>query len=75
MFSTNDLLLLLISYQRKANHPTENDTEIQAGVMADLAKIKRAQTAFDVATSNESAEIKAFKTAQAEEQATALESA
>lgn len=38
----NDLLVLLLiaSYLRKANHPTETEEEIAQGVIDDLKKIK-----------------------------------
>ncbi len=73
MFSIDELLLLLISYQRKTNHPGETDIEIQAGVMADIAKIKRAMAAFENAASNDSDELKAVRTKQAETHAALLE--
>lgn len=45
---TNMILLLLAAYVRKTNHPAETDIEIQAGVMADLAKIKAAMDGTDL---------------------------
>ena len=43
-----EILLLIAAYLRKANHPTETDQDIQAGVIADLLKIRSARRAVDL---------------------------
>lgn len=43
-----DVLLVIAAYLRKANHPTEDDAQLAAGVRADIAKIMRLRAAQEV---------------------------
>ena len=44
----NDILLLIAAYLRKQNYPSETDQQIQAGVVADLLKVRAAKRQVDI---------------------------